>query len=71
MDVRSNVDLAFRLLSAQLMFGLLSDPRSPMIMQPAAGATLFIGPPSVHSCANLLTLTLQKRSNLNGSISLH
>lgn len=71
-DVRNNVDLAFRLLSVQLMIGLLSDLRSAVILQPAAEATLFITPPSVHSCANPVTLyTAKKSSRLNGSISLH
>lgn len=44
--VRNTADPAFGLLSAQLMFGLLSsDLRSPMTLQPAAEATLFITPP--------------------------
>lgn len=46
-DVRNNVELASGLLSVKLMFGLLSDQRSPMILQPAAEATLFITPPAV------------------------
>lgn len=48
-------------LSVQLMFLLLSDLRRPVILQPAAGATLFIIPPSVHSCANPLTLNTAKK----------
>lgn len=49
------------ILSVQLMFGLLSDPRSPTILQPAAEATVFITPPSVHSCANPVTLYTAKK----------
>ena len=62
MDVRGNVGLAYRLLSVELMFGLLlSDLRSPVILQPAAEATLFMTPPSVHSCANPVTLYTAKK----------
>lgn len=66
--VRNNVGLAFWLLSAQLMFGLLSNLRRPVILQPAAEATFPPHPllPDIHvlisyplHCQNVASLTGQ------------